>query len=74
MSLVDAPRPATISQTSLDKLPWFRLRSEAIPDGQYKIKGPEEAEVDSVDDKIQSKLWFKTPVRPRCLICSTVGF
>ncbi|KAF2875149.1 acyl transferase/acyl hydrolase/lysophospholipase [Massariosphaeria phaeospora] len=61
MALAQAPRPATIPRSRIDGLPSFRLRSEAIPDGQYKIKGPKEEENHSDDAEIQSKVWFKTP-------------
>ena len=66
MASADIPRPATVALSSLDTLPTFRLKSEEIPDGQYKIKCSKEAECHSDDEQIQSTLWFKTPVRPSC--------
>jgi hypothetical protein len=53
---------STIERSKIEGLPTFRLKSEAIADGRYKVKGAKEVGLYSETAKREDELWFKSPV------------
>jgi len=64
--------PLHLSAEKVQALPDFLDQSPPIEPGQYAFRYEEEKKLSGETDKIETKIWFQSPVRYLlyCVVCS----